>query len=172
MLSLRSFLVAAVAGTLLLAGPARATRTSPAGPPSKADRPTTPARRSAAARPSATAPTGKKGARRATASATAAVVQPAEAVPVAVVPAAPAEPQTMALTGLVLSPKGRPCPGVCVFPTADPHQMAVTDAQGSFRLQVPAHATVSLQADYAGLGSSRIALDRHTPQPVHIVLGR
>ncbi len=85
---------------------------------------------------------------------------------------ATAEPQLVYLTGVVLNPDGRPCPGVCVFPTTNTHQVVVTDAQGNFQLQVPAQTALSLQADCFGLGSSRVAIDSHTPQPVRIVLGR
>ncbi|TDN36501.1 hypothetical protein E4631_19015 [Hymenobacter sp. UV11] len=83
-----------------------------------------------------------------------------------------AEPKLVCLTGVVLNPEGRPCPGVCVFPTTNTHQVVVTDAQGNFQLQVPAQTALSLQADCFGLGSSRVTIDGHTPQPVHIVLGR
>ncbi len=172
MLSLRSFLAATVACSLLVAGPALAARTQPVG--LKTSRPTTTARRSATARPGATAkavaPAGNKGARRTGAPAVAAVLRPLVATPDAQPVAA--VPKLVYLTGVVLNPNGRPCPGVCVFPTTNTHQVTVTDAQGNFQLQVPAQTALSLQADFFGLGSSRVTIDSHTPQPVRIVLGR
>ncbi len=174
MLSLRSFLAATVACSLLLAGPALAARTQPVSLKLKADRPTT-ARRSATARPGAAAkaaaPAGNKGARRTGAPAVAALPQPTVATTTVAQPVV-AEPQLVCLTGVVLNPDGRPCPGVCVFPTTNTHQVVVTDALGNFQLQVPAQTALSLQADCFGLGSSRVTIDGHTPQPVHIVLGR
>lgn len=85
----------------------------------------------------------------------------------------PAEtaPQFVCLAGTILTAKGRPCPGVCVFPTSNYRLIAVTDAQGTFQLRVPAAATLYLQAEYVGVGSVRLAIDTQHPQPVHIVLG-
>ncbi|MEJ7664855.1 MAG: carboxypeptidase regulatory-like domain-containing protein [Hymenobacter sp.] len=97
--------------------------------------------------------------------------QPA-AAPAPPVAAVAAAPQLVSLKGLVFDANGRPRPGVCVFPTTNTHQIAVTDAQGSFQLQVPAQAALSLQAEYVGVGSSRITVNTSTAQPVHIVLGR
>lgn len=175
MLSLRSFLAATVACSLLLAGPALAARTQPVNLKLKADRPTTTARRSATARPGAAAkaatPAGNKGPRRTGAPAVALVPPPTAATTTEAQPVA-AEPRLVCLTGVVLNPNGQPCPGVCVFPTTNTHQVVVTDAQGNFQLQVPAQTALSLQADCFGLGSSRVTIDSHTPQPVHIVLGR
>lgn len=80
--------------------------------------------------------------------------------------------RTLNLVGTIVDPTGRPCAGVCVFPTSNPRLIAVTDATGSFRLQIPATAgTFYLQADYVGLGSRRVAIDSEHPQPVKIVLG-
>jgi len=80
--------------------------------------------------------------------------------------------RTLNLVGTIVDPTGRPCAGVCVFPTSNPRLIAVTDATGTFRLQVPATAgTFYLQADYVGLGSRRVAIDSEHPQPVKIVLG-
>lgn len=173
MLSLRSFLAATVACSLLFAGPALAARTQPVG--LKTNRPTATTRRSATARPGAAtkaaALAGSKGACRTGAPAVASVPRPAAATTPSAQPVV-AEPQLVCLTGVVLSPGGRPCPGVCVFPAANARQVAVTDAQGTFHLQVPAQMALSLQADYAGLGSSRVIIDSRTPQLVHIVLGR
>jgi hypothetical protein len=81
-------------------------------------------------------------------------------------------PRTLNLVGTIVDPNGRPCAGVCVFPTFNPRLIAVTDATGTFRLQVPAPAgPLYLQADYVGLGSRRVAVDSEHPQPVSIVLG-
>ena len=82
-----------------------------------------------------------------------------------------ASTQLVTLSGTVLGADGLPCAGACVYPPASPRQMAVTDAHGVFHLQVPV-STQQLQADYFGLGSSRIALDNQHIQPVHIVLGQ
>lgn len=170
--SLRSFLAASVACSLLLAGPALAARTQPTS--SKTGRPATTARRSATARPAAAAKAAaavNKGARATGAPAVATSPQPALAAPAATSTQPTAEPALVYLTGVVLNTEGRPCPGVCVFPTTNTHQVVVTDAQGNFMLQVPAQTTFSLQADCFGVGSSRVAIDSHTPQPVRIVLG-
>ncbi|AMR29217.1 hypothetical protein A0257_20375 [Hymenobacter psoromatis] len=173
MLSLRSFFAATVACSLLFAGPALAARTQPVG--SKTNRPTAPARRSATARPGAAAKAaalaGSKGAPR-TGTHAVAIAPPPAAAPTPSAQPVVAEPQLVCLTGVVLNPSGRPCPGVCVFPAANARQVAVTDAQGNFHLQVPAQMALSLQADYVGLGSSRVTIDSRTPQLVHMVLGR
>lgn len=174
MLSLRSFLAATVACSLLLAGPALAARTQPVSLKLKADRPATTARRSATARPGAAktaTPASSKGARRTGAPAVVALSQPTVVVTTETQPIVD-EPQLVCLTGVVLNPGGQPCPGVCVFPTTNTHQIVVTDAQGNFQLQVPAQIALSLQADCFGLGSSRVTIDSRTPQPVHIVLSR
>jgi len=79
---------------------------------------------------------------------------------------------TLDLVGTIVDPNGRPCAGVCVFPTFNPRLIAVTDATGTFRLQVPATTgPFYLQADYVGLGSRRVAVDSEHPKPVSIVLG-
>ena len=167
--SLRFSFAAVVACFLLIAGPAQAARTLPVG--SKTDRPVTTARRSATAQPGVAAKAatlaGSKAALRPTAPAAATLLQPAANPPVVA-----AAPKMVCLAGIVFDKEGRPCPGVCVFPSSNPHQIAVTDAQGNFQLQVPAQASLSIQADYFGLGSSRMAISSLTPQPVHIVLGR
>lgn len=168
MLLIRSS-IAAVACLLLLTGPASAARTQPAG--YKADPPAA-ARRSAPARPAAARPAtlaGKRPARRHAAPVVAPQPAAAPAPPVAAVVAAP---QLVSLKGLVFDAQGRPSPGVCVFPTTDTHQIAVTDAQGNFQLQVPAQTALSLQAEYVGVGSSRVTVNTSAAQPVHIVLGR
>ena len=167
MLNIRSSFAAVVACCLLSGGPACAARTQPVN--HKTDPPAT-ARRSATARPGAAhaaALAGKRASQRH--SAPVAVAAPPAAAPVA---AEADAPQLVSLTGLVFNAQGRPCPGVCVFPTTNTRQIAVTDAQGSFQLQVPAETTLSLQADYVGVGSSRVTVNSSAAQPVHIVLGR
>lgn len=151
----------AVIACCLLAEPASAARPQPVG--YKTDPPAT-VHRSAPARPAALA--SKRTARRPIAPLVAAQPAAALAPPVA------ALPQLVSLTGLVLDASGRPRPGVCVFPITATHQIAVTDARGSFRLQVPAQTAVTLQAEYVGVGSNRITVNTTTGQPVHIVLGR
>ncbi|WP_223648985.1 carboxypeptidase regulatory-like domain-containing protein [Hymenobacter psoromatis] len=174
MLSLRSSFAAFVAGSLLLAGPAQAVRTQPAG--QKTDRPATIARRGATARPGAAkaaAPAGSRVARHSAGHAAKHATPAVATVPPAAAPAVLAEaPKLVNLTGRVLDTKGRPYPGVSVFPTTNTHQVTVTDAQGNFQLQVPAQTAMSLQADYFGVGSSRVAIDGNTTQPLRIVVGR
>ena len=99
--------------------------------------------------------------------------RPAAPAPVAAAPVADpvAAPRTLNLVGTIVDPNGRPCAGVCVFPTFNPRLIAVTDATGTFRLQVPVTGPFYLQADYVGLGSRRVAVDSEHPQPVRIVLG-
>ncbi|GAA4496193.1 hypothetical protein GCM10023172_09070 [Hymenobacter ginsengisoli] len=139
----------------MLGAPAQAARTHPAA--TKAARPQA---RRAAMRPAAR-PLFKR-------------PQAAVPAPASPAPAAIDLPDTrlFCLAGLVLGADGQPCPGVCVFPTTNVRQIAVTNAQGAFQLQVPAHTALSLQAEYVGFGSTRVALDGHTAQPVHIILGR
>jgi len=76
------------------------------------------------------------------------------------------------LTGTILGADGLPQPGVCVFLVANRRTIAVTDAHGTFQLQVPAAATQHLQAEYVGLGSSRFDIDGQHPTPARIVLGQ
>lgn len=83
---------------------------------------------------------------------------------------AAASPRLMGLTGVVLGADGLPGPGDCVFPTATPRQVAVTNAEGAFQLQVPARTAFSLQAE-VGRGSSRVAIAGESAQPVRIILG-
>ncbi len=170
MLRLRFILVALVAALLLLGGPARAATTQPLS--GAATRPL--GHRTTTFRPGAAraTPGRKVGALR---PATLAVRRPgAGQPPLLLVAAAPAAtPQRLVcLTGTVLNPDGQPCPGVCVFPTTNTHQIAVTNAQGDFQLQVLTRTALSLQAEYVGLGSSRLALTDYSGQPVRIVLGR
>lgn len=165
MLRLRFIWAAPVAALLLLSGPARAAITRPAGGP--------------ATRPLAYRATPTRlGATRATPSRPAApqlrpvtlVALPSAAGQQPVLLAAAVPQRLLYLTGTVLDASGQPCPGVCVFPATDTHQIAVTNAQGDFLLQVRAHTTLSLQAEYLGVGSSRVALADYTDQPVRIVL--
>lgn len=166
MLSLRFSFASVVACFLLLAGPAQAATTQPVG--LKTGRPATAARRGTTGRPGAAAKAatlaGSKEAARTSAAAT--LPQPAAQ------PAAAVAPKLIYVAGIVFNKEGRPCPGVCVFPTTDTHQIVVTDAQGAFQLQVPAQTNLSIQADYFGLGSNRVAINSYMTQPVHIVLGR
>ncbi|MDO7884053.1 hypothetical protein [Hymenobacter cheonanensis] len=146
-----------VAALLLCGGPARAASTLPA-----TGKDTRPQARRGAARSAARAP-----ARRLP---TLVAASPPAAQPPA--PATEAQPPQVCLAGLVLGADGQPCPGVCVFPTTNVRQIAVTNAQGAFQLQVPAHAALSLQAEYVGLGSTRLAVGAEPGPPVRIVLGR
>lgn len=136
--------------SLLLAGPTHAASTDPTA--AQARRPT-PTRRAPTARPN-----------------------PAPLAPAAApAPAPPPEatPRTIVLAGTVQAADGRPYPGVCVFPTSNPRLLAVTDATGAFRLQVPAPlGNINLQADYFGVASRRVAVDAQHPQAIRIVLGQ
>lgn len=80
--------------------------------------------------------------------------------------------QSTVLTGTILGADGQPQPGVCVFLVTNRRLITVTDAHGTFKLQVPAAATQHLQAEYVGLGSSRFDMDGQHPQPARIVLGQ
>jgi len=141
---------------LLAGGPAQAAGTRPA------DR--------ATGQPTTTLPqqAARQAARRAAVVAPPAW-QPAAASPA---PAQPPGPALVLLAGIVRRPDGQPCPGVCVFPTTNARQLAVTDADGIFYLPVLAHTPLHIQADYFGVGSSQIAISGVAPQPVSIVLGR
>ncbi len=98
------------------------------------------------------------------------VASPSSPPPAVVVPAVAESPALVYLTGLVLTPDGRPCPGVCVFPSNAPRQIVVTNAKGEFQLSVPAHTAISLQAELQGKGSGRVTLAGESAQPVRIVL--
>jgi len=142
------------AGQLLAAGSAAATGTRPAA---QAGRPA-PARRAPAATHSAAPGPALL------------AVAPA---PVAAAPQPEAAPSLITVVGTILGTDGQPRPGVSVFPTTNPRLLAITDAKGNFKLQLPVTAgTIRLQADYFGVGSSRIDVDGQHPQPVHIVLGQ
>lgn len=87
-------------------------------------------------------------------------------------PAAPAAPQTVQLTGIVLAPDGRPCAGASVYPSGAPRQLVVTDAKGAFALPVPAGAPVSVRVEYFGEGSSRVEVPTPGTGPLRITLGQ
>jgi len=76
------------------------------------------------------------------------------------------------LKGLVLNPDGRPCAGASVFPAGAPRQLVVTDARDAFVLPVPAGMALSLQVEYFGMGSSRVAVDKPSAEPLRITLGK
>lgn len=95
-----------------------------------------------------------------------------DAAPVAAPSTSPAAPQTVVLTGVVLLADGRPCPGASVFMASAPRQLVVADAHGEFSLPVPAGGPVAIKADYFGVGSTRLALDQPSGQPLRLTLGR
>ena len=131
-----------------------------------AARPTTP--REGHPTPKKTAPAGKAGPAARPAQLVAAVVVASPAAPTA----GPAVPQTVQLRGVVLNPDGRPCAGASVFPAGLPRQLVVTDAQGAFVLPVPAGVALSLQVEYFGVGSSRVAVAAPSTELLHITLGK
>jgi len=83
-----------------------------------------------------------------------------------------AAPQLVQLKGPVLNPDGRPGAGASVFPAGAPRQLVVTDAKGAFVLPVPAGTALSLQVEYFGVGSSRVAVDKPSAEPLRITLGK
>lgn len=97
------------------------------------------------------------------------------AIPMATTVALPAEgpaaPQVVVLTGVVLLADGQPCPGASVFMSGAPRQLVVTDARGAFALPVPAGSPLAIQADYFGVGSTRLALNKPSGQPLRLVFG-
>jgi hypothetical protein len=156
MTSRTAFLTFSAACSLLLSGNAYATGPAPAaqaGHPAPQHAAPAPA---PARKPVAVAP------------------RPAAAAPVAATAPQPAEaPRTVSVSGTILAPNGQPCPGVSVFPTFNPRLIAVTDAKGTFSLQLPAPAGVfQLQADYFGVGSSRVTVDSQHLQAINMVLGK
>ena len=142
----RSFCAVLTAASLLLAAPGRAADTPPAKGPAK------PA-------------TGRPAPARPVAASAPVAAQPAASQPVE-------SPHLVTLAGTIVGPDGQPRPGVCVFPTTSPRLLAVTDAHGTFQLQVPVAATLHLQAEYVGLGSTRFDVDGLHPQAIRIVLGQ
>jgi hypothetical protein len=97
----------------------------------------------------------------------------AAGLPGTITPAEPTEStQLTMLTGTITGTDGQPQPGVCVFLVANRRLIAVTDAHGTFQLQVPPATTQHLQAEYVGLGSTRFDIDGQHPAPVRIALGQ
>ncbi|AMR29218.1 hypothetical protein A0257_20380 [Hymenobacter psoromatis] len=96
----------------------------------------------------------------------------ASAAALATVSVAPPASQLVQLKGLVLNPDGRPCPGASVFPAGAPRQLVVTNAKGAFVLSVPADTALVLQVEYFGVGSSRVAVDKPSAEPLRITLGQ
>jgi len=146
----------------LLVSAAAAVPTTDAHPPTK--RPPALARRPKPALPTPTLATAQQ------------TAAPAPA-PVAVasasgLPAAPAAPQTVQLTGIVLAPDGRPCAGASVYPAGAPRQLVVTDAKGTFALPVPAGSPISIRVEYFGEGSSRVEVPAPGTGPLRITLGQ
>lgn len=95
----------------------------------------------------------------------------ASAAPVA--PAATnayAAPQFVTLTGVVVLANGQPCPGASVYMTGAARQLVVTDARGAFALSVPAGNSLAINAEYFGVGSTRVALDKPSPEPMRIII--
>lgn len=86
--------------------------------------------------------------------------------------AAPAEaPETIVLTGVVLRADGQPLPGAGVYVAGAAKQVVVTDEHGAFSLSVPGGRTVALQADYFGLGSTRVSVALPVSKPLRLTIG-
>ena len=83
-----------------------------------------------------------------------------------------AAPQTVQLSGTVLGPDGRPYAGVSVYPAGAPRQLVVTDANGAFKLAVPAGIPTSLRVEYFGVGSSRVEVPLPSTTPLQVTLGQ
>lgn len=77
---------------------------------------------------------------------------------------------TVTLTGVVLLANGQPCPGASVYMTGAARQVVVTDSRGAFALPVPAGSPLAVNAEYFGVGSTRVALDKPSAQPLRITL--
>jgi len=95
----------------------------------------------------------------------------ASAAPVA--PAATdayAAPQFVTLTGVVVLANGQPCPGASVYITGAARQLVVTDARGAFALPVPVGNSLAINAEYFGVGSTRVALDKPSTEPMRIII--
>ena len=101
-----------------------------------------------------------------------ALAAPVVAAPADTTAANLAAARLVQLKGLVLNPDGRPCAGASVFPAGAPRQLVVTDAQGAFVLSVPAGTALSLQVEYFGVGSSRVAVEKPSAEPLRITLGK
>lgn len=97
----------------------------------------------------------------------------ASAAPVASAPAATdayAAPQTVMLTGVVVLANGQPCPGASVYMSGAARQLVVTDARGAFALPVPAGNSLAINAEYFGVGSTRLALGKPSTEPLRITI--
>lgn len=95
----------------------------------------------------------------------------ASAAPVATAAVeAPTGPQTVTLTGVVLLANGQPCAGASVYMTGAARQVVITDARGAFALPVPAGNALAINAEYFGVGSTRVALDKPSTQPLRITI--
>jgi hypothetical protein len=79
-------------------------------------------------------------------------------------------PQTITLTGVVVLANGQPCPGASVYMTGAARQLVVTDAHGAFALPVPAGNSLAINAEYFGVGSTRVALDKPSTEPMRITI--
>lgn len=93
----------------------------------------------------------------------------ASAAPIAAA-TADAAPQTITLTGVVVLANGQPCPGASVYMTGAARQLVVTDARGAFALPVPAGNSLAINAEYFGVGSTRVALDKPSTEPMRITI--
>lgn len=82
----------------------------------------------------------------------------------------PTGPQTVTLTGVVLRADGQPCAGASVYMSGAARQVVVTDSRGAFALPVPAGNPLALNAEYFGVGSTRVALDKPSTQPLLITI--
>ena len=109
----------------------------------------------------------------ATAAKTGQTARPAQSIPaLAVTSDTSAALQTVRLRGVVLTPDGRPCAGASVYPAGMVRQLVVTDAKGAFVLPVPAGTALALQVEYFGVGSSRVAIETPSAEPLRITLGK
>lgn len=81
-----------------------------------------------------------------------------------------AAPQTVTLTGVVVLANGQPCPGASVYMTGAARQLVVTDARGAFALPVPVGNSLAINAEYFGVGSTRVALDKPSTEPMRIII--
>ena len=79
-------------------------------------------------------------------------------------------PQTVTLTGVVVLANGQPCPGASVYMSGAARQLVVTDARGAFTLPVPAGNSLAINAEYFGVGSTRVALDKPSTEPMRITI--
>lgn len=80
-------------------------------------------------------------------------------------------PETVVLTGVVLRANGQPLPGAGVYLAGAAKQVVVTDEHGAFSLPIPNGRPVAVQAEYFGLGSTRVNLSAPLAQPLRITIG-